>query len=348
MLVTEGYTAGYAANPNYCHEATKMLDANQITVEHRFFGESVPEHADWQYMTVEQAATDHHRIVELFNRYYRGKWINTGISKGGQTALYHRYHYPEDVDVTVGYVCPLNFDDADTRVYDFLDTVGTATCRQKLHNFQKSMLEEKETMLPLFIQASKEKGYTYSMGYEAAYEYVILEYPFAFWQWGADCTEIPVWAAGDTARIRHLLSVSPMDYFADQGTERMGPFFYQALTEIGYYGYEPSEFGGLIKAVDDSTFNFLAPDTIPVSFDETHMRKVSRWLQNDAEKMLFLYGQYDPWSATGVTAPGNPGVVKIVEPEGSHRTRIRNLPNEQQEKVYQLLETWLGVEVSKL
>ncbi|MCK5838868.1 MAG: hypothetical protein KAG99_03420, partial [Bacteroidales bacterium] len=143
VLVTEGYAARYAENPAFIYELSDYLDANQIIVEHRYFGESVPDSIQWEYLTVEQAANDHHRVVELFKGLYRGKWLNTGISKGGQTAMYHRYFFPEDVDVTIGYVCPLNFSIEDARVYSFMELVGDSICRNKVFNYQMEMLQDK-------------------------------------------------------------------------------------------------------------------------------------------------------------------------------------------------------------
>lgn len=56
---------GYAVN-NRTAELSKILNCNQIMVEHRYFGESVPAPFDWKYLTIKQAADDHHRIIEMF------------------------------------------------------------------------------------------------------------------------------------------------------------------------------------------------------------------------------------------------------------------------------------------
>ena len=63
VLVTEGYGAGR----NYTTELADYLDCNQIIAEHRYFGESVPDSLDWEYLNTFQAASDHHRIIELFS-----------------------------------------------------------------------------------------------------------------------------------------------------------------------------------------------------------------------------------------------------------------------------------------
>ena len=92
---------GYMAPRNYTSELAGILEANQVIVEHRYFGQSVPDSIDWNHLTIEQSARDHHRIVEMLKPFYDGKWVNSGISKGGQAAMIHRAFFPDDVDVTV-------------------------------------------------------------------------------------------------------------------------------------------------------------------------------------------------------------------------------------------------------
>lgn len=66
VIVTEGYGAAYALRSQYREELSKLLNANMIFVEYRYFLESTPEPKDWQYLTAENSADDlschHHRI----------------------------------------------------------------------------------------------------------------------------------------------------------------------------------------------------------------------------------------------------------------------------------------------
>lgn len=237
LFITEGYAAKYAANPKYVNELAPILNANQICVEHRYFGTSVPEPLDWKYLTVENAADDHHHIIEVLKNIYDQKWISTGISKGGQTAIYHRYFYPDDVDISVPYVAPLNFSIEDQRVYMFLDSVGTKECRERIFNFQKELLSNKTTYLPEFKKLAEKKELTYRMGLEKAYELTVFEYSFAFWQWGRfSCDQIPDSYNNPVKIIEHLDAVAGIDWISNQGIEALFPFFYQALREIGFYG----------------------------------------------------------------------------------------------------------------
>ncbi|HAN78677.1 MAG TPA: aminopeptidase, partial [Bacteroidales bacterium] len=180
VIITEGYTA----NNYYYSELAKLLDANQIIVEHRYFGESVPANKNWQHLNMKNAAADHHAIIEFFKQVYKGAWVSTGISKGGQTTLYHKYLYPTDVQASVPYVAPLNFSDKEPRVFEFLNQVADEASRKKILAFQNALLDRREELMPKFMDNAKKNNYTFSIGADMAFEYSVLEYPFAFWQWG--------------------------------------------------------------------------------------------------------------------------------------------------------------------
>lgn len=90
------------------------------------------------------AAADLHAVNQVIQTNLQGKWFSTGISKGGQTTIYYKYFYPGDVDVAIPYVAPIDNSQEDTRIYTFLDTIGTPECRQKIFNFQKFLLMNEE------------------------------------------------------------------------------------------------------------------------------------------------------------------------------------------------------------
>ena len=101
-------TNGYGKPRNNITEVAELLEANQINVEHRYFLESSPDSLDYDYLNFEQITADLHKINQLFRKIYDGKWISTGISKGGTTTIFYRYFYPNDVDVSIPYVAPVN------------------------------------------------------------------------------------------------------------------------------------------------------------------------------------------------------------------------------------------------
>jgi len=340
VLITEGYDAKYY----YTSEITAQLRCNQVMVEHRYFGQSKPDSINWDYLDTWQAASDHHRIVSMFKELYTAQWISTGISKGGQTVMYHSFYYPDDVDVRVPYVAPLNFGLEDRRIYTFLDQVGSQKERRKVKKFQKLALKKQEDYLDAFLTLSEDKGYTYDLvgGIEKAYEYCVLEYSFAYWQWGyVPSKKIPGKAAGAEKVIEHMNRVAGFDYFSDQFIVEYRPFFYQALTEMGYYGYDLDAFGKFLNHVDNPIFTFTMPESVELSFNDELSVDIQQYIDEEAENYIFIYGEYDTWSATAVTSIGDNKSKIFFKEGGSHRTRINNMPEEQKEEVYSTLESFL-------
>ena len=119
-------------------------------VEHRYFGPSTPNPVDWKYLTAEQDAGDYHYIRTLFGKVYKGKWIATGVSKGGQTATEYKVFYPDDVDVTIPYVAPINYARLDPRIDEHFKTVGTKEQRKQIKDIQLYLLKNKSHVLCLY------------------------------------------------------------------------------------------------------------------------------------------------------------------------------------------------------
>jgi hypothetical protein len=100
VLFSTGY--GAVLTPRRT-ESAALLGANQLQVEHRYFGTSLSPGHGYAHLTIRQAADDHHRVVALFRRLCPGAWICTDGSKGGMVSVYHRRFHPHDVDGTVAY-----------------------------------------------------------------------------------------------------------------------------------------------------------------------------------------------------------------------------------------------------
>jgi hypothetical protein len=188
LFETEGYSVRGGGRPR---ELASILRCNQVVVEHRFFGKSAPDSLEWRFLTTKQAADDHHHIATLLKTIYKGKWVSSGASKGGQTALFYRYYYPSDVDASVAYVAPVNLSQEDPRIIKFLRTVGTPQERDRIREFQFACLKRENEILPLMDSLAVRKELSFSIGQAMAYEYSVLEFPCAFWQYGSVVSSIP-------------------------------------------------------------------------------------------------------------------------------------------------------------
>lgn len=343
VIVTEGYGAAYALRPQYREELSKLLNANMIFVEYRYFLESTPEPKDWQYLTAENSADDLHAITTAFKNIYPGKWIATGISKGGQTTLLYRTFYPDDVDISVPYVAPLCYGVEDGRHEPFLHKVSTPENRKKIEDFQLEALKRKATLLPRFEKYCTEKNYSFRAPIEEIYDYSVLEYSFALWQWGTPISSIPATTASDDEVFSHLLAISEPGYFTADSPN--ASFFVQAARELGYYGYDVQPFKQYlsIQSSEGYLHRLMLPEELKdMPFDKTLSKKITKFLKKQDPKMIFIYGQNDPWTAAGVTRLKNKKNIHVfIQPNGSHLARISTLPEAEKAKVMELINEWL-------
>lgn len=336
---------GYTLYTTKSHELSRLLDANQITIEHRFYNGSRPKDSiPWNYLTVRQAAYDQHQVIQAFKKFYTSKWVSTGISKSGEATIYHRRYYPKDVDVSVPYVAPLNFSNEDPRVYSFFKNVGTEECRNKIYQYQLELFKRKKEIFPLFENYLKEKPWEYPMGLNRVYDLGILEYQFAFWQWGGICDSIPEKGSSPENLFHHIKNVNPYSFFDAKDPDTQ-TFLYQAMTEIGMYGYEVEPFKKYLSDTSNITFAFSMPKGHKAVFRPEIMQDIDRWVKDSGNYILYIYGQNDAWSSTAVDPGNKTNAVIMFNPGGCHSTRINNFPQEMQDSIIRVLEKWLQLEL---
>lgn len=339
VMVTEGYQAPR----NYLSEPAKLLNANQLIVEHRFFGESVPDSLDWTKMNTFQAASDHHRIREFFGEIFPdASWLASGISKGGQTTIYYRYYYPNDVAVSMPYVAPLNIEQEDPRINLFLRTVGTPECRAQLLHFQRLLLENEEKILPLLQKYKAHNGISFTQSDGLIFEFAVLEIPFTFWQWAPfTCESLKELKETPEALFLKMQEANVIDMFSEQSMNYFMPFFVQAYQEIGYYNYDTDSLKNDLKFVSKASNGVFLPDSLHLPFLAHQMEKVQHWVANEGNHFVYIYGELDPWISTSPTPDNRTNALKMVLPGGSHATRLKDFSHEQQKEALELIKRWL-------
>ena len=337
---------GYGIYNEKAGELAKHYKANQLTIEHRYFNNSRPKEIDWNTLKVKAAAKDQAKIIsEIKNALYpTAKFVTTGISKGCQTTMAHRRYFPKNVDASVCYVGPLNFKREDPRVYSFLNNVGTAEARTKIKSFQNLCFQNQDKLLLKLKEAAKTQNMSWEFGVEKALVYTILEYPFAFWQWGSNPSSIPSVEASIDTIYKHLIQISGYGFFEIKAVDDLQPYFWAALTEQGIYGYETAPFKEYIGTDKVYTFDWAFPEGVTKTYDLKPMLEIKYYLDHTAEKMLFIYGEYDSWSSTAVELSNtakNRELYKFVKPKGSHTTRIKSFNEEKQKTIYEIIDGWI-------
>ncbi|GAA4148411.1 S28 family serine protease [Actinomadura keratinilytica] len=347
------YTSGYnTPETMFRSEPTALVDGNQISLEHRYFTPSRPEPADWTKDTIWQAATDEHRLITALKEIYTGRWISTGGSKGGMTAVYHKRFYPGDVDGSVVYVAPNDHDNDDDSAYDrFFATVGTdARCRTHVKSLAREILKRRPAMLQRLKADAAENGWTFELlgSPDRAFENSVMDYEWGFWQYRlqSDCAALPALDASDDVLYQSLDAIAGVSFYTDQGLAPYIPYYYQAGTQLGWPTPQFWHLRPLLRYEDGYQPRTYVPRDIRMRYDGGRaMRDIDRWVRGNAEHMMFLYGENDPWGAKPFRlGRGSRDSAVYVAPGMNHSGRlIDRLPAGQRTKAVADLLRWADV-----
>ncbi|MFI6443727.1 S28 family serine protease [Kitasatospora sp. NPDC050543] len=348
VFYTNGYTLGTTPSRT---EPTRLTDGNQVSIEYRFFTPSRPQPADWSKAGIEQAAADAHRLIGALKRIYRQEWISTGASKGGMSSVYHRRFYPDDVDGTVAYVAPNDVDDREDSAYSaFFEHVGSAECRAALSAAQRELLVRRSTLEPRYAADNAARGGTFETvgSADRGYEIGVLDVVWAFWQYAgeADCAAVPAATATDDQLYAWLDTHSGIDSNTDQSLAAYTAYYYQAGTQLGSPGFDVSGLTGLLHYDTRELYTprSYVPRSIPMRFDRHAMRDIDSWVRHGAERIIFVYGQNDPWGAERFTlGRGSEDSYVYTAPGANHGAKIAALtPADSAAATAKLLD-WAGL-----
>jgi len=347
VLSTSGY--GLPAQPRPTRtEPTALVDGNQVSVEHRFFTPSRPQPADWSDLTIWQEASDEHRIVRALKSIYSGRWIQTGGSKGGMTSVYHRRFYPGDVDAVVAYVAPNDaVNPLDARYEKFFATVGDEACRTALEGVQQEALRRRDRLAPLLAADAAANGWTYDATIGTAdrsFELTVLDTPWAFWQYlsVADCPSVPPVTATDAELYAWIDSVAGWSFYTDQGLAPYLPYYRQAAAQLGWPDLDFRHLRGLTRYRGLYAPNAILPAELDTRHNPLPMLDVDTWVRTRSERMLFVYGQNDPWGSERFV-PSPHDSYLYVAPGANHGANISRLNPADAAAATATLRRWAGV-----
>jgi hypothetical protein len=354
------YVSGYfnytflGPQNTYLSTPAALTGANQISVEHRFYGDSVPHPTLWRYLTIWQQSADEHHVEQVFKKLYHSPWLITGVSKGGETAIFHDYFYPHDFSGTFAWSAP-SITETPSHSYDhFMASVGTAKCRAALLAAQVRAFRHRatfEAMITAQASAAHETFSDWKSGLDEDFEVTVLQTPFVFWQYGGDCATVP----GGKASLQALYQWydTTVGWLAADD-QQSAPFFsynYQAGTQLGYPVIdERAKLGSLLHfPLSAQVPQEDLPPGVPVRPLSQHlMRAIHQWVAAHGNNLLFLYGQFDPWSSQRFTlGSGTHGSAIYIIKGGNHLSPYTDLPAAQAQAFVKALRTWAGLSPSE-
>jgi PS-10 peptidase S37 len=358
IVYTSGYWDDERSTPV---ELTTLLDANQVSIEHRFYGGSRPDTIDWSLLTVDQAAADEHEIIQALHTIYEGAFLSVGESKGGITALLHRSFYPTDVSGTVAYVTPLSFTAPDPRYSAQFDNnlIGTSDCRAKVRGLAMEMLAHRRAqMLDLARTEADQAASTYTrVKLGPAVEAAISGLEWGFWQTAGDghCDTLPLPTDSDEKLFEFLKATSPVSDYNDEQLRYYEPYYYQSYSQLGYPDYTMSYLSDQMWYGEVDYLGELP--TAEPAFDSSAVDRLQTWLEDKetdehdpvtrkdlGKHLLFLYGNWDPWFAGQIVTGEAVDSPTLVQRRGNHFTQLANMDRAFQSEAFAYIQRWTGVE----
>lgn len=343
---------GYSNDIFYDFELSLLYQTNNLWIEHRYQGVSVPDTADWDWsaLTIENGAADMHRVIAAFRPLYQGRWVSTGASKGGITATYHAYFYPDDLDGSVPYVAPASRARVDPEYQEFLDESLPAGCGDRVRDAQVAALTTRRAMMIGRLTEFSGPG-----GEEELLENLTANLDWSFWQaWGETyCNQVPRASATNARFWKFYLDFSYLAWLQAPGapdeTMKLGALYYEWLTEQGF-ALQINDRVQPLLALPSSTasmeehFGDMFPEVVLPAYDGSVTAAVRDWVQGEAEDVLLVYGQYDPWTGGAMDAPAQESSGRFFVPGATHGAQIGALPDDERAAAMAIATRLFGTE----
>ena len=267
------------------------------------------------------------------------------MSKGGQTATEYKVFYPDDVDVTIPYVAPINYSRLDKRIDKHFKKVGTAAQRKHIKDIQLYLFKNKSTVLSEWSKISAKYGFKFTdIDEESAYDYSVLEFPFSFWQYTADATKLPDLKTTTPAAMAFYLMEIYSPFWYTDAAKSYDAANYQFYTQLGYYEYNEKPFKKYLKNKDYPNSAFV-PKDVAIVWDPSYQKKLKKCMAANPQHMLYIYGEADPWGATAANIKPGSGSLKMVQAGGTHGAKIATLSADQRKIVIDTLNKWLDMNI---
>ena len=151
-----GPDSAFLADKNDCTtEIAWRYHANYIQIEHRYFQYSAPSEC-WTRLDdlrAEEAAADFHNLFVALKKVLKGKYVMSGVSKGGITTLLQHKFYPEDMDIYVPYSAPFFNTDRDLEMQKYWYNTGwNKEYRDMFMTIRKEGINNSDNIYPIYAK----------------------------------------------------------------------------------------------------------------------------------------------------------------------------------------------------
>lgn len=121
-------------------------------------------------------------------------------------------------------------------------------------------------------------------------------------------------------------------------------YYYQSATELGWNLYPTKHLRRLLRYPHEDMPATYLPFPVEERFDYGLMLRVEHWVHHQGERMLFLYGDRDPWSAGPFEVRARNDSHRFYVPDANHTyARIARLPQAERSLALSRFYTWMDV-----
>ncbi|MBO5595030.1 MAG: hypothetical protein J5931_10560 [Prevotella sp.] len=278
-----------------------------------------------------QASEDYHAIVTALrgSGYFNGQWLATGTSKSGiASALYAYYSEKKgynDMDLYVPFCAPFceRVDDPRIGQYQYLNTLTTMPeVREKLLAIDRAIVSKSDLSDYLVSKYKEENKGSIKEMQDAKYteDQIVAKILANFVNVSRNnlfekLTNIPI----DTWK----------DYIpdpTDKSTLDFTRFFIEkSAAELMEYIQEHPKASTRAKTEAEMLIFYKDYPTYAARYSDAMTKDfINNFLPNTTKKMIFVYGENDPWTGGAIPDPTNPNIQKILVPNGGHNDLINN------------------------
>ena len=316
-----------------------VFDLNCVQVEYRYHGFSLPEGEEdsFKYLSAEQQSKDLHAIVTDLKKALitgSGKWLSTGVSKNGMTTAQYAYYDEQngwnDIDVYVPFVAPIPPQEFDLRIGTYMLTQSSKAVLADLEKAYRRLADDK-TIADATIEAIKKKypdedasQITYS-----AMATTVMAHLFSIQSYG----DIDTWKKfiptenSTPEEYATFFMLDDNDNRIYRNTDnsrraaagRQDPFKMQIGIDQGNLGYDYTWFldGKLLSDADKQSLKKMMEDSKNSKAIDLEVKLLEN-LKTTKKKLIFVYGENDPWTGAAIPDPTNDNVKKHIVPCGTH------------------------------
>ena len=377
------YTCGYSLPDTYKNftglDIAANMDANLIFVEHRYFGDSRNmSDTRWDYLTIEQAAADHHAVFEPLKKILPKEWISTGTSKDGMTSLFYRYFYPNDMTVTTVFCAPFMTSLYYKPVGTYMqEESGSDAERENMHAIYSKLLDGlsdgKGTLYDTYVQMCEKyntqlqalhPGKTYPLLDSSLGSYLFFLPNFFFGQFSYNTAKdralyIPSADAEpevllDYIYFRDVLTQNDLWPYdspmlpADEEEEYYWknddgyPYYIQTAKQLGQFENDFSRYESLIgKMGQNPNPSALYEQDLWLydTYDNSRIKDIrENFIPNTNCPIMFYYAQGDPWTGARPDKINEDTSMLLIGERGVHNQDLNNPEHFSQEDKQQIMD----------